>query len=29
MQRAETEYLYGFDGVDGITRLTTPENPSK
>lgn len=31
MQREDIEYLYsfddGFDGVDGITRLTTPENP--
>lgn len=31
MQRLDVEYLYsfddGFDGVKGITRLTTPENP--
>lgn len=31
MQREALEYLYsfddGFDGVEGITRLVTPENP--
>lgn len=31
MHRKDVEYLYsfddGFDGIDGITRLTTPENP--
>jgi predicted nucleic acid-binding protein len=31
MQRLDIEYLYsfddGFDGVDGVTRLTTPDNP--
>ena len=31
MHRAEIEYFYsfddGFDSVDEITRLTTPENP--
>jgi len=31
MQREEVEHLYsfddGFDGVPGLTRLTTPENP--
>jgi predicted nucleic acid-binding protein len=31
MQREEIEYIYsfddGFDGVSGITRLTTPDNP--
>lgn len=31
MHRQDLEYLYsfdeGFDAVDGITRLTTPENP--
>lgn len=31
MQRTETEYLYSFDddfdGIEGITRLETPDNP--